>query len=142
MLAQARRRARREGLANLDLVRGSALALPFRPSSFDAVNCCGALHLFPDVPRALAEIARVLAPGGRFTAAVFRRGESDADERRALRRERSLGVHAFSRPELVGLLASAGLGAVRIPHEHGLWMLAAAEKSAAPPAQPASHQAG
>jgi SAM-dependent methyltransferase len=131
MLAQARRRARAEGCANLDLVRGSALDLPFRSGCFDVVNCCGAVHLFPDVPRALAEIQRVLAPGGRFTAAVFRRGPSEREVRRAEQRERMMGVHAFSREEFEGRLADAGFVAARFPHEHGIWMLAAAEKPGA-----------
>jgi len=130
MLAQALRRSREEGCGNLDLVRGSALDLPFRSGCFDVVNCCGAVHLFPDVPRALAEIQRVLAPGGRFTAAVFRRGPSEREVRRAEQRERMMGVHAFSREEFEGRLADAGFVAARFPHEHGVWMLAAAEKSA------------
>jgi len=128
MLAQARRRASREGLTNLDLVRGSALDLPFGAGTFDIVSCCGALHLFPDVDRALAEIERVLVPGGRFTAAVIRRGESGSDVRRAERREKLIGVHAFGRDELTKRVARAGLGTPRILHEHGVWMLAAAEK--------------
>jgi SAM-dependent methyltransferase len=131
MLDEARRRSRREGCANLDLVRGSALELPFRSSCFDVVNCCGALHLFPDVPRALAEIERVLRDGGRFTAAVIRRGEG-AEARAAGLRERALGVHAFTRAELAERLFDAGFAELRFPHEHGVWMLAAAQK---PPRQ-------
>jgi len=131
MLDEARRRARREGCANLDLVRGNALDLPFRSGSFDVVNCCGALHLFPDVPRALAEIHRVLADGGRFTAAVFRQGEGEVAARRAWRRERALGLHAFTRTELAERLAHAGFRDARFPHVHGVWMIAAAEKSSA-----------
>jgi SAM-dependent methyltransferase len=132
MLDEARRRSRREGCTNLDLVRGSALQLPFRSGCFDVVNCCGALHLFPDVPRALAEIGRVLRDGGRFTAAVVRRGESGGEARAARLRERALGVHAFTRAELAELLFDAGLGELRFPHEHGLWLLAAAEKPPRP----------
>jgi SAM-dependent methyltransferase len=109
----------------------SFLVQDFRSESFDVVNCCGAVHLFPDIPRALAEIQRVLAPGGRFTAAVFRRGPSEREVRRAEQRERMMGVHAFSREELEGSLADAGFVAARFPHEHGIWMLAAAEKPAA-----------
>jgi SAM-dependent methyltransferase len=130
MLDQARRRARREDCANLDLVRGSALDLPFRPGCFEVVICCGALHLFPDVPRALAEIRRVLSPGGRFAAAVIRRAEGASAERQARRRERALGVHAFTRAELAALLAGAGFTGARFPHEAGLWMIAAAGPAA------------
>lgn len=131
MLDQARRTSREEGCTNLDLVRGSALDLPFSSNVFDVVNCCGAVHLFPDIPRALAEIQRVLAPGGRFTAAVFRHGPGQREVRRAEQRERLMGVHAFTREEFEGRLADAGFVAARFPHEHGIWMLAAAEKPAA-----------
>ena len=55
MLSYARDRSRAEGLANVDLVRGSALELPFGAATFEVVNCCGALHLLPDVGRALTE---------------------------------------------------------------------------------------
>ncbi len=38
--------------------------LPFRGASFDAVVCQSALFFFPDLDRALAEMARVVRPGG------------------------------------------------------------------------------
>ena len=43
----------------------SATDLPFRDGSFDAVCCFAALYLIEEPLRAVAEIARVLAPGGR-----------------------------------------------------------------------------
>jgi SAM-dependent methyltransferase len=132
MLRYAARRSRAEGLANLDLVRGTALALPFRSEVFENVNCCGALHLFPDVPKALREIHRVLRPGGRLTAAVIRRGEGARARRAAERRLRLLGVHSFSRDELEGLLADAGFRDASVPHERGVWMLAGAAKPGSP----------
>lgn len=129
MLAHARRLRDAEGVPNLDLVRGSALALPFAAARFDVVNCCGALHLFPDVPSALAEVHRVLAPGGRFTAAVIRAGEGRRGRRAARLRRRLFGVHSFTRGDLARLLAAAGFADVAILHEHGPWMIAAARKS-------------
>src|ERR1051326_6267818 len=55
------------GTAELDYVRGDALAMPFGPT-FDLVVCLGAFgHILPrDEPRFVAEVARVLRPGGRF----------------------------------------------------------------------------
>lgn len=128
MLRYARTRSRSEGLSNLDLVRGTALALPFRPGSFDVVNCCGALHLFPDVGHSLAEIERVLVPGGRFTAAVMRAGERPTERRAARLRGKLFGVHSFTRAELDERLRAAGFRETRFPHRHGLWMIAAAKK--------------
>ena len=63
MLGRAVRLTRKEGLRNIYYLRGSALTLPFKNETFDAVSCCGALQLFP---QALGEISRVLKPGGQF----------------------------------------------------------------------------
>ncbi len=52
--------ARREGVS----LRGRAGRLPFRDGSFDGVLVECALSTFEDQERALAEIRRVLAPGG------------------------------------------------------------------------------
>jgi SAM-dependent methyltransferase len=128
MLAYARRRARAERVPNLDLLRATALSLPFRSATFDVVNCCGALHLFPDVPRALEEVHRVLVEGGRFTTAVVRADDTARGRRVAASRHRLLGLHSFTRPELEERLKQAGLTAVEVLHEHGFWMLAVAER--------------
>jgi SAM-dependent methyltransferase len=130
MLAHASRLRRKEGLDRLDLVRGSALDLPFPPACFDVVNCCGALHLFPDVPRALGEIHRVLTPGGRFTMAVIRAGDLPRDRRGVWLRDRLLGVHSFARDDLARLLGEPGFDGFRALHEHGAWMIAVATKPA------------
>ncbi len=64
MLRRARRLVLRDGLRNVALVRASAQALPFVDGAFADVNCCGALHLFDAPEPALAEMRRVLMPGG------------------------------------------------------------------------------
>ncbi len=64
MLRQALRFLSRDGSANVTLVRASVCALPFIDGAFPYVNCCGALHLFDNRDMALAEIRRVLTPGG------------------------------------------------------------------------------
>jgi len=50
---------------------GRAEALPFREGEFDLVLCQYALMFFADPARALAEMRRVLAAGGRAVLAVF-----------------------------------------------------------------------
>src|SRR5207248_8833791 len=54
--------------AALRLVQGNANALPYRSASFDrAISVEMLEHVFrPDRPRVLAEIARVVKPGGRI----------------------------------------------------------------------------
>jgi ubiquinone/menaquinone biosynthesis C-methylase UbiE len=71
MLDLAAARLRRAGVSNVVLVRASALALPLADRSMDAVSTCGGLHLYPDVPQAIAEMARVLAPNGPIAGLTF-----------------------------------------------------------------------
>lgn len=125
MLSLASLKAREEGLANIALLRGNAMALPFFDASFNAVNCCGALHLFPDTRRVLGEISRVLAPGGVFTAAVFRRKGRLAG--RLVRR--FSGVNSYTWESFSGMLAEAGFDEIRPLHEAGVWMMAVALKA-------------
>ena len=66
MLERAVRLTRKEGLKNVYYMRGSALSLPFKLETFDAVSCCGALQLFRDQDQAVGEIARVLKMQGDF----------------------------------------------------------------------------
>jgi ubiquinone/menaquinone biosynthesis C-methylase UbiE len=63
MLAVARERARDLGMV-VDLVEGDAQALPFADGSFDTVVCTLALNAIPDDGAAIAEMHRVLLPGG------------------------------------------------------------------------------
>lgn len=69
---------KRHQLPGLNFVQGSAENLPFPDQSFDAVINIEASHLYPDFPRFLAEVARVLRPGGHFLYADLRRGDSIA----------------------------------------------------------------
>lgn len=64
MLARAARAARAAGIA-LPLVRADAASLPLRDGAFDGVTGHSFLYLLPDPRSALAEVRRVLRPGGR-----------------------------------------------------------------------------
>ncbi len=64
-LELARRRAAGKGLAFLP-VTGDLETLPFRAESFDVCFCAYTLHHFPDNNAAVAELTRVLKPGGRM----------------------------------------------------------------------------
>lgn len=51
---------------NVRPLRGNAEEIPLPDASVDVVTSNGVLNLVPDKPRAFAEIARVLKPGGRL----------------------------------------------------------------------------
>jgi arsenite methyltransferase len=53
------------GLANVSFHLGDAAALPFDEATFDAAISTQTFEYLPDVEAALAEIVRVLKPGGR-----------------------------------------------------------------------------
>jgi len=53
---------------HLDIREGDAASLPFPDATFTAAAMTGVLGFLPDPVRAIAEIRRVLAPGGRFVA--------------------------------------------------------------------------
>ncbi|MES2594049.1 MAG: class I SAM-dependent methyltransferase [Verrucomicrobiota bacterium] len=62
----------RHSLSGLDFKQGDAQKLPFADQSLDVVINVEASHCYPDFPGFLAEVARVLKPGGHFLYADFR----------------------------------------------------------------------
>lgn len=58
------------------------LALPFRDGAFEGIWAWKCLQHLPaaDLPTALGELARCLAPGGRLDLAVFRSGRREVHE--------------------------------------------------------------
>jgi ubiquinone/menaquinone biosynthesis C-methylase UbiE len=60
----------------LDFVQGDAQNLPFPDESFDAVINVEASHQYPDFGRFLAEVVRVLRPGGHFLYTDNRRPQA------------------------------------------------------------------
>ena len=66
MLAQVEMLAGQQGVTNVSTRRGDVEALPFGDGVFDRVVSRYSAHHWPHPERALAEIRRVLKPGGRF----------------------------------------------------------------------------
>lgn len=65
MLTIARRRAHELG-REVDVQQGDARSLPFADATFDTVVCTLSLCSIPDDRRAVAEMKRVLRPGGKL----------------------------------------------------------------------------
>ena len=71
MLALTEEAARAAGLPNVQTRVMDAQRLDLEAGSFDAALARFSLQFVPDVQAALAEVRRVLKPGGRFAAMVF-----------------------------------------------------------------------
>jgi ubiquinone/menaquinone biosynthesis C-methylase UbiE len=75
MLKVAAEAARNEGLTNVETRIMNAENLALDADSFDAVICRNALMLFPNPAQALAEMRRVVKPGGKVAVMVFSAAE-------------------------------------------------------------------
>jgi SAM-dependent methyltransferase len=111
MLGLARERARSAGVP-LEPVQGDIEALPFPPATFHQVVVVTVLCFLPEPQRALAELARVLKPGGSLIVGELGRW-SGWNLRRRLRGRRGdplwKGSRFRSRRELERLAREAGL---------------------------------
>ncbi len=65
MLSVARKKASRSSL-NVSFVKGDSEALPFEDDSFNAITVSFGIRNFETLEKGLAEIYRVLTPGGKF----------------------------------------------------------------------------
>jgi SAM-dependent methyltransferase len=126
MLAHAVRETHAE---NVVYMRGDASTLPFRDASFDAVCCYAALYLIERPMRAVDEIARVLAPGGRVALlSSCNRGPLPAAITSPIVKGLT-GVRIFGREELTRALATRELIDVQ-QRVSGLAQFVAARKPA------------
>ncbi len=65
MLLQGQERLRC-ATGRMNLVQGDSERLPFASNTFDAVTCAHSFHHYPHQERVVAEMHRVLRPGGRL----------------------------------------------------------------------------
>lgn len=72
MLDQGRKKMKVKGYADvIDMVNGDSENLPFEENKFDAVIVAFGVRNFEDLPRGLAEMRRVLKPGGQVVILEF-----------------------------------------------------------------------
>src|SRR3954465_11790533 len=77
MLDVAARRARVQGIANIETRVCSADDLPFDDATFETVSVRFGYMFFPDLDAATAELVRMLEPGGRLCASVWVKPEAN-----------------------------------------------------------------
>lgn len=140
MLAAAERKAKRLGLTNISFRTGDVTSLPFEPNSFDAVTSRFCLMFLPEIPKAAAEIARVLKPGGWVAAAVWAAPEKNPSiglSVAAIKQVIELpppdptapGIFRLAKPgELAGMFQQAGLADATDQEFLAEWSYASADE--------------
>jgi ubiquinone/menaquinone biosynthesis C-methylase UbiE len=115
-----------EGLTNVEFLEAESGHLPFDDGAFTAVLCTTSFHHYPDPYAATAEMARVLAPGGRLVI-----GDPSSDRLvtrvadRVLRVAEPGHVRMYRTEDLAAILYRAGFARVRVRRlfsgGYGIW---------------------
>ncbi|MCI0384729.1 class I SAM-dependent methyltransferase [Streptomyces sp. CNQ085] len=125
--------ALRRALPQVPAVVASALTLPYADASLGAVNCWNALQAFPEqADTAIAEIGRVLKPGGTLTLLTFRWADDPVDryfQGAHYFPSRPAGMLLFEPEQIRGWLADAGL-TIRHQSGTGSFVFITAERAA------------
>jgi len=82
MIARLRRNIAHANATNVEVIEGNAESVPLPDASVDVVTSNGVLNLVPDKAKAVAEIFRVLRPGGRVQIADIVLSRPVGEERR------------------------------------------------------------
>ncbi len=90
-------RERYSQVTNLNFLQGDAEKLPCENASFDSVINVESSHCYPDFPKFVSEVHRVLKPGGYFLHADFRDALELGNWRTQLR---SAGLEIISEREI------------------------------------------
>jgi SAM-dependent methyltransferase len=122
-LAEARRRADRAGLTNVEFRQADIFALPFDGESFDHVFVCFVLEHLSRPVEALRILGRLLRPGGTITViegdhgSTYFHPESPAAHAAIecqVRMQRAAGGNALIGRQVYPLMVEAGFAAVRV----------------------------
>jgi ubiquinone/menaquinone biosynthesis C-methylase UbiE len=123
MVEKARAEAARDGIANIEFVCADIYALPFADGAAGIVSCGYAFHHMTDPARALAEMARVLQPGGRvaITDIIVPEGCDGAFQNHVERVRDPSHTSTQSTANFHALLRNLGLRVVS-EHFHDHWI--------------------
>jgi arsenite methyltransferase len=105
-----KRAVRAESGPQVGFIRADAQRLPLRDNTVDAVVSLAVLQLIPDPAAALAEMARVLRPGGRLAIMVPTAGSTA----RFWRKLPNAGAQVFDDDEIGDVLEDNGFASVRV----------------------------
>ncbi len=117
MLDVAARRARVQGVANVETKVCSADDLPFSDATFDSISVRFGYMFFPDMGKATAEFARVLKPGGRLCSSVWVKPEENPWTTIAMQAIATEAVVASPDPDGPSMFRCAAPGCVSALYE-------------------------
>ena len=119
MLELARKNATKAGAANVEFRKGQIEALPLPDASVDVVISNCVINLSVDKPAVLAEMYRVLVPGGRIGIAdVVAEDHISPADRAAAGSYAGCIAGALSRAEYLDGLAAAGFADASVTFTH------------------------
>jgi 2-polyprenyl-6-hydroxyphenyl methylase/3-demethylubiquinone-9 3-methyltransferase len=117
-ISVARTHSRKEGLS-IDYQVGTATLLPFEANRFEVLSCCDVLEHIPDWEAVIAEVRRVLVPGGLFlfdtinrtpkSKSTFIFGLQDFPLTRLFPKDTHVWEMFITPAELTGAMANQGL---------------------------------
>ena len=97
--------ARDDLLVPVEGVLAASVDLPFEPNTFDVVTAFETIYFWPDAAKGLAEIHRVLKPGGRVLVCYDDEGTTPGAQDIAKQIE---GMSLYTAERLESLLSEAG----------------------------------
>lgn len=119
MLSLARENQRKAGVENVEWLRGEIESIPLPAETVDVVISNCVMNLSTDKPRVMAEVVRVLKPGGRIAISDVVADEAmDATTRAGMAAWTGCIAGALTRRELEAALGTAGLVGVEIVETH------------------------
>jgi SAM-dependent methyltransferase len=119
MLELARANAAEAGIDNVEFVKGYIEEIPLEAGTVDVVISNCVINLAADKRKVLAEVARVLRPGGRFAVSdVIADPDMDEATRADMQQWTGCVAGALTRQQFEQALAGAGLTDIEIRETH------------------------